>query len=160
VLAILLNHVRLSPGEAIFLSAGQIHAYTKGFGVELMANSDNVLRAGLTPKHVNVPELLRTVDFAAAAVVLVRSDQVREGELAYPVPVQDFAMSRIDLPELGEVELACAGPSLVLCVAGRLTVTAGRERIELTPGGSLFASAGDPITVHGPGTGFRATTGS
>lgn len=160
VLAILLNHIRLAPGEAIFLSAGQIHAYTKGFGVELMANSDNVLRAGLTPKHINVPELLRTVDFAAAAVLPVRTDQIREGELAYPVPVADFAMARVDLPEQGSLELDCAGPSLVLCVAGRLTVVAGDERIELTPGGSLFASAGDPITVHGPGTGFRATTGS
>lgn len=160
VLAILLNHIRLSPGEAIFLSAGQIHAYTKGFGVELMANSDNVLRAGLTPKHINVPELLRTVDFAAAAVVPVCSDQIREGELSYPVPVEDFAMSRIDLPEHGVLDLDCAGPSLVLCVAGRLTVVAGGERIELAPGGSLFASAGDPITVQGRGAGFRATTGS
>lgn len=160
VLAILLNHVRLSPGEAIFLSAGQIHAYTKGFGVELMANSDNVLRAGLTPKHVNVPELLRTVDFAAAAVALVPSAQTRAGEIAYPVPVADFALTRIDLPEDGSLELDCAGPSLVLCVAGRLTVLVGGEDIALSPGGSLFATAGDPITVQGPGTGFRATTGS
>ncbi|MCW2604973.1 MAG: sle [Pseudonocardiales bacterium] len=160
VLAVLLNHVRLQPGQAIFLSAGQIHAYTKGFGVELMANSDNVLRAGLTPKHINVPELLRTVDFEPAAMTPLTSAAIRAGEEAYPVPVEDFALSRVDLPEHGELEMECAGPSLVLCVAGRLTVVAGGESIALTPGGSLFASAGDPITVHGPGTGFRATTGS
>lgn len=160
VLAVLLNHVRLQPGEAIFLSAGQIHSYIKGFGVELMANSDNVLRAGLTPKHINVPELLRTIDFAAAALVPLQSDETRPGELVYPVPVSDFALSRIDLPERASLELDCTGPSLVLCVAGRLRVAVGGEDIELTPGGSLFASAGDPITVQGPGTGFRATTGS
>ena len=159
VLAVLLNHVRLQPGEAIYLAAGQIHAYTKGFGVEIMANSDNVLRAGLTPKHINVPELLRTVDFAAAPVPPLVPEEVGEGELAFPVPVEDFALSRLDVSDTAELRLPCAGPSLVLCVAGALRVTAGEESIELTPGGSLFAAAGEPIVVRGPGAGFRATTG-
>ncbi len=67
VLALLLNHVRLEPGEAIYLGAGNVHAYLRGTGVEIMANSDNVLRCGLTPKHVDVDELLRVTDFSELA---------------------------------------------------------------------------------------------
>lgn len=160
VLAVLLNHVRLQPGEAIFLSAGQIHAYIKGFGVELMANSDNVLRAGLTPKHVNVPELLRTVEFRPAAVKPIVPRPVLAATLDFPVPVEDFALCRVDLDDGESVQLSCEGPSLVLCVAGAVRVEASDESIQLSPGGSLFAAAGDPITVHGPGTAFRATTGA
>ena len=63
--ALLLNRVTLAPGEAIYLPAGNLHAYLSGAGVEMMANSDNVLRGGLTPKHVDVPELLRVLDFDA-----------------------------------------------------------------------------------------------
>ena len=61
--ALLLNRVSLAPGEAIFLPAGNLHTYLHGVGLEVMANSDNVLRGGLTPKHVDVPELLRVLDF-------------------------------------------------------------------------------------------------
>src|SRR6201999_3884389 len=61
--ALLLNRISLAPGETIFLTAGNLHAYLRGVGVEIMANSDNVLRGGLTPKHVDVPELLRVLDF-------------------------------------------------------------------------------------------------
>jgi mannose-6-phosphate isomerase len=160
VLAVLLNHVRLEPGEAIFLAAGQIHAYIKGFGVELMASSDNVLRAGLTPKHINVPELLRTVEFHAAPVTPIEPvGSQGKHAVEFPVPVEDFGICRVDLAEDASTQLECRGPSLVLCVAGEVRVSSGAEAIDLTAGGSLFAAAGEPITVRGPGTVFRATTG-
>lgn len=65
--AILLNHIELNPGEAVFLDAGQLHAYVRGMGVEVMANPDNVLRGGLTPKYVDVPELVKVLKFDALA---------------------------------------------------------------------------------------------
>lgn len=74
IAAMLLNHVRLQPGEALFLGAGIPHAYLSGLGVEIMANSDNVLRCGLTPKHVDVPELLRIVRFEAADPGVLRPE--------------------------------------------------------------------------------------
>ena len=76
---VFLNTVRLQPGEAMLLQAGQLHAYLDGTGVELMANSDNVLRGGLTPKHVDVPELLKVLRFDKLVVSqgpLVEVDQV------------------------------------------------------------------------------------
>ena len=83
--ALLLNRVTLAPGEALFLPAGNLHAYLSGAGVELMANSDNVLRGGLTPKHVDVPELLRVLDFTAAPPpVQPRPAGRRLGPLRHP----------------------------------------------------------------------------
>jgi mannose-6-phosphate isomerase len=167
VLAMLLNHVCLEPGEAIYLAAGQIHAYLSGFGVELMASSDNVLRAGLTPKHVNVPELLRTLDFDDCPVATIRPAQAPGLEQTYPVPVPDFALSRLELGAGESVTLDAAGPSIVVCIEGsaRLHTAAtdssdGGETLELLPGASAFALPGPPIIVQGPCLAFRATTGS
>ena len=86
IAAMLLNHVRLQPGEALFLGAGIPHAYLNGLGVEIMANSDNVLRCGLTPKHVDVPELLRVVRFEASDPGVLRPEAVarRRGALRAP----------------------------------------------------------------------------
>src|SRR5690606_15252997 len=74
IAAMLLNHVRLQPGEALFLGAGVPHAYLDGLAVEIMANSDNVLRCGLTPKHVDVPELLRIVRFESRDAGILRPE--------------------------------------------------------------------------------------
>ena len=84
--SLLLNRVTLHPGEALYLAAGNLHAYLAGVGVELMANSDNVLRGGLTPKHVDVPELMRVLDFNAGDVEVLSGDEVRPGEIVYPDP--------------------------------------------------------------------------
>jgi mannose-6-phosphate isomerase len=67
LVTLLLNHVVMAPGESLFIEAGIVHAYTSGFGVEIMASSDNVLRAGLTPKHIDIPELLQVADFSPVA---------------------------------------------------------------------------------------------
>jgi mannose-6-phosphate isomerase len=150
----LLNHVRLQPGEARYLGAGLPHAYLHGLGVEIMANSDNVLRCGLTPKHVDVPELLRVVRFEAAGPGVLRPEATPRGEEVYETPADEFRLSRHVLPEGGAArELTVATPQILLCTAG--TVRAGEH--ELTPGRSVFVPAGEKAEVSGPGTVFRAT---
>ena len=92
VLALLLNHVRLRPGESIFLGAGNVHAYLRGFGVEILASSDNVLRCGLTPKHIDVAELLKVADFRPLLQPRSPVSVISESVTSYPVPVADFLL--------------------------------------------------------------------
>lgn len=95
IAAMLLNHVQLQPGEAMFLGAGIPHAYLDGLGVELMANSDNVLRCGLTPKHVDVPELLKVTLFEPGDPGILRPEG--NGEEVYETPIDEFRLSRFVL---------------------------------------------------------------
>ncbi|WP_329272587.1 mannose-6-phosphate isomerase, class I [Streptomyces sp. NBC_01451] len=154
IAAMLLNHVRLQPGEALFLGAGIPHAYLNGLGVEIMANSDNVLRCGLTPKHVDVPELLRVVRFEASDPGVLRPEASADGEEVYDTPIDEFRLSRYVLPESGPVrDLTLPTPQILLCTAG--SVRTGD--IELAPGQSVFVPADEKAEVSGPGTVFRAT---
>ncbi|MGW3990461.1 mannose-6-phosphate isomerase, class I [Streptomyces sp. NPDC004830] len=154
IAAMLLNHVRLQPGEALYLGAGVPHAYLDGLGVEIMANSDNVLRCGLTPKHVDVPELLRIVRFHAADPGVLRPEAAPDGEEVYETPIDEFRLSRYVLAEAGGPrDLTRATPQILLCTAG--TVRAGEH--ELAPGRSVFVPAGEKAEVSGSGTLFRAT---
>ncbi|MFE2382412.1 mannose-6-phosphate isomerase, class I [Streptomyces misionensis] len=152
--AMLLNHVRLQPGEALFLGAGVPHAYLSGLGVEIMANSDNVLRCGLTPKHVDVPELLRVVRFEASDPGVLRPEAAPDGEEVYETPTDEFRLSRHVLPEGGTAhDLTRDTPQILLCTAG--AVRAGEY--ELGPGRSVFVPAGEKAEISGAGTVFRAT---
>ncbi|GAB1329293.1 mannose-6-phosphate isomerase, class I [Streptomyces sennicomposti] len=152
--AMLLNHVRLQPGEALFLGAGVPHAYLDGLGVEIMANSNNVLRCGLTPKHVDVPELLRVVRFEAGDPGVLRPEAAPDGEEVYETPIDEFRLSRYLLaPGAAPRDLTLGAPQILLCTAG--AVEAGEHR--LTPGQSVFVPAEDKAVVSGEGTVFRAT---
>ncbi|MFF4061396.1 mannose-6-phosphate isomerase, class I [Streptomyces sp. NPDC001668] len=154
IAAMLLNHVRLQPGEALFLGAGIPHAYLNGLGVEIMANSDNVLRCGLTPKHVDVPELLRIVRFEAADPGVLRPEASPDGEEVYETPIDEFRLSRYVLSEgAAPHDLTRPAPQILLCTAG--SVRAGEH--ELSPGQSVFVPAGEQAEVSGTGTVFRAT---
>ncbi|NJA56500.1 mannose-6-phosphate isomerase, class I [Streptomyces sp. NEAU-H3] len=151
--AMLLNSVRLQPGQALYLGAGVPHAYIHGLGVEIMANSANVLRCGLTPKHVDVPELLRVVRFAATDPGVQRPEAAPDGEEVYATPIDEFRLSRYVLvPDATNPDLTSPGPQVLLCTAGR--VTAGDET--LSPGEAVFVPAGERVTAHGEGTLFRA----
>ncbi|HEX2301486.1 MAG TPA: mannose-6-phosphate isomerase, class I, partial [Pseudonocardiaceae bacterium] len=108
--ALLLNHVVLRPGEAIYMPAGNAHAYLRGVGVELMAASDNVLRGGLTPKHVDVEELLRVLRFEVLDDPVLPARPVTPGVVTWPVPVREFALYRIDLDGRPPVEVPASGP--------------------------------------------------
>ncbi|MGW1782995.1 mannose-6-phosphate isomerase, class I [Streptomyces sp. NPDC002143] len=154
IAAMLLNHVRLQPGEALFLGAGIPHAYLNGLGVEIMANSDNVLRCGLTPKHVDVPELLRIVRFEPGDPGVLRPEAAPDGEEVYDTPIDEFRLSRYVLPAGAPAhDLTLPTPQILLCTAG--TVHTGEH--ELTPGHSVFVPAGEKAEVSGTGTVFRAT---
>ncbi|OAH15560.1 mannose-6-phosphate isomerase, class I [Streptomyces jeddahensis] len=154
IAAMLLNYVQLQPGEALFLGAGVPHAYLGGLGVEIMANSDNVLRCGLTPKHVDVPELLRIVRFEATDPGVLRPEAAPDGEEVYATPIDEFRLSRYVLPEGATPhDLTAPTPQILLCTAG--SVRTGE--FTLAPGQSVFVPAGEKSEVSGSGTVFRAT---
>ncbi|MFC8014184.1 mannose-6-phosphate isomerase, class I [Streptomyces cinereoruber] len=154
VAAMLLHHVRLKPGEALYLGAGVPHAYLDGLGVEIMANSDNVLRCGLTPKHVDVPELLEVVRFDPADPAVLRPEASPSGEEVYETPTDEFRLSRFVRAEgAAPNDLTAPTPQILLAVAGR--PTAGD--LPLAPGESVFVPAGERIQLTGAGTVFRAT---
>lgn len=121
---LLLNLVHLAPGESIYLPAGNLHAYLHGVGVELMGNSDNVLRGGLTGKHLAVDELLRVTDFSVLPVPRCPVQQSGPGpqRFQYQAPFAEFALERIEFP--GEAVLDRGGQGIVLCTAGELTLHA------------------------------------
>ncbi|MFG1694917.1 mannose-6-phosphate isomerase, class I [Nonomuraea sp. NPDC049309] len=156
--ALLLNHVDLAPGQALYLGAGVPHAYLGGIGVEIMANSDNVLRCGLTSKHVDVPELMRVVDFAPTAPHLVEPVQDAPGAYAYRPPAAEFALTRHEPAGEPGQELPGGVPQIVLCVDGETRLG---DDLVLRPGESAFVPAAVPsVTLSGKGTAYRAEPGA
>ncbi|MFI8425782.1 mannose-6-phosphate isomerase, class I [Streptomyces sp. NPDC085479] len=154
IAAMLLHHVRLQPGEALYLGAGVPHAYVSGLGVEIMANSDNVLRCGLTPKHVDVPELLRVVRFEPGDPGVLRPEASATGEEVYETPIDEFRLSRLVRAEgAAPTDLTAPTPQILLATAGH--PKAGE--ITLSPGESVFVPAGERVELTGAGTVFRAT---
>jgi mannose-6-phosphate isomerase len=161
VIALLLNAVHLTPGEAIYLDAGNVHAYLRGTGVEIMANSDNVLRSGLTPKHVDVPELLRIADFTELAEPRCRWREEDVDTRRFLTPVNDFELAVLTPGDGG------TGPAravtrpvdqVLLCTAGSVSVAGAGEEVVLRPGQAVFVPAGVPTGCTGSGTVFQATT--
>jgi mannose-6-phosphate isomerase len=158
--ALMLNLVRLEPGEAIYLPAGNLHAYLEGVGVEIMANSDNVLRGGCTPKHVDVPELLRVLDFRCAPIPPMRARPASNGEEVYETPTEEFRLSRIPLTGGTAVRPERRGAEILLCIEGHARLTSGGGTLEVPRGGSAFVSASDgAYALEGEGVVFRATAG-
>ena len=159
LVALLLNHVRLAPGEAIWMPAGNLHAYLNGAGVEIMAASDNVLRGGLSPKRVDVAELLRILRFEVLDEPILPATPVAPGVLTWRVPVREFALYRIELDGTRPpIPVPAAGPRIVLGVAGQTFVADEHGTpAEVTPGTAAFAPAdAGAITVAGAGTVFVA----
>jgi mannose-6-phosphate isomerase len=156
VVALLLRLVHLVPGEALFLNAGNMHAYLHGVGVEVMAASDNVLRGGLTPKHLDAPELLRVLRFGGAPVPVVHPMAGAPGEQVYLTPSPQFELSRIALA--GQtLEVEVAGPEILLCVEGQVAARSYKTSLPLGRGASAFVPASTAhYTLYGEGVVFRA----
>ncbi|MFD3248583.1 mannose-6-phosphate isomerase [Rahnella aquatilis] len=149
---LLLNVITLQPGEGMFLYAETPHAYLKGVSLEVMANSDNVLRAGLTPKYIDIPELLANLKFnARPASELLTAPVVKGAELNFPIPVEDFAFSIHSLaaePQTLEQDSA----AIVFCIEGQSVLVKNNQTLVLSPGESCFLSATEsPVTVSGNG---------
>ncbi|MFG1608653.1 mannose-6-phosphate isomerase, class I [Actinoplanes sp. NPDC049265] len=162
LVALLLNHVTLQPGEAIWMPAGNLHAYLEGAGVEIMAASDNVLRGGLTPKRVDVDELLRVLRFEVLDDPILPATELAPGVSTWRVPIRDFALYRLELSgSRPPTPVPAEGPRIILGVEGDAFVAEGHGTpVEVTAGTAAFAAAdAGPISVAGTGTVFVAAPG-
>lgn len=137
VLTLLLNHVTLRRGEALFLDAGNIHAYLHGLGVELMGPSDNVLRGGLTPKHVDVPELMQVLDFTPMSAPYLEAEATAENVLSYLPEGTGFALHRLN----GQAQITLPGTCVAIMESGELELSGAHSRRSLNKGQALYLSA-------------------
>jgi mannose-6-phosphate isomerase len=156
VISLMCNHLKLAPGEAVFLPAGNLHAYLSGAGIEVMASSDNVLRGGLTHKHVDLAALIEVLDFTDGRVPILHPVH-GPGGLRYPVPVEDFDLTRCQLDGLSG-SLTTRGPQVLLCTEGTAVLTSADGELVLEKGSSAFVPAGAPLAVRGPAVLYRTTT--
>ncbi|MGR7023779.1 mannose-6-phosphate isomerase, class I [Geodermatophilus sp. URMC 62] len=156
VISLMCNHLKLAPGEAVFLPAGNLHAYLSGAGVEVMASSDNVLRGGLTTKHVDLAALIEVLDFSDGRIPVIHP-VLGPGGLRYPVPVEDFDLTRAQLDEQAG-PFTTRGPQVVLCAEGRAVLAGADDEVVLERGQSAFVPAGVPVAARGPAVLYRATT--
>jgi mannose-6-phosphate isomerase len=157
--ALLMNRITLQPGDALFMPPGNLHAYLRGGGVEIMANSDNVMRGGLTPKYVNVDELLAILDFTPGLRGLITPVEESRGVWRYPTAAPEFALWRIEPEgEPGAVPAPRSG-RVLLVTAGELTATSGTATLDLVSGQSALLTAGEEVVLTGRGTAFVGGAG-
>lgn len=167
VLSLLLNRVSLRRGEVLYLPAGNIHAYLSGLGVELMAASDNVLRGGLTTKHVDVDELLEVLDFTPLAVPYLHADEAAPGVSVFQPDVPDFELVHIEADATPAAsgsavpmrQVAVTGPAIAICTAGGFLVAGASSSVTLKRGESVYITPDEgTLTFAGAGEVFLATT--
>lgn len=154
--ALLLNVLTLAPGEAAFLRAGQLHAYLSGLGVEVMANSDNVLRGGLTTKHVDVPELVKVLDFGTLENPRAEA-AASHGGVEFQLPVDSFAVRVHSLADGETLAIDEDGPAIVLCTSGEVR---DADEFVLSQGNAAWAPASEgevELTAEGAAQVFVAT---
>ncbi|MDO8364036.1 MAG: mannose-6-phosphate isomerase, class I [Actinomycetota bacterium] len=145
VVTLLLNRVQLQPGEALFLGPGNLHAYLYGVGVEIMGASDNVVRGGLTVKHVDVEELLSVLRFEPLPDPVVHPVQESAGRWRYPTPTAPFELWRFDVDQ--QMHHAATGRELLLCTYG--------DTAPLRRGEAAYLQPGEAVLLQGPSTVFR-----
>ncbi|MGN8049763.1 mannose-6-phosphate isomerase, class I [Curtobacterium sp. 22159] len=164
VVSLLMHRVTLAAGEAMYLPAGNIHAYLDGLGIELMAPSDNVLRGGLTPKHVDVAELLRVLDFTAYPAPLLAPEPVDTGVERFAPDGVGFALLRVtgDGRPVGTGSggvLPLHGPSIAICTAGAVTLVGATSATLLRQGESCYITPDEgDVTVEADGGSGLAST--
>jgi mannose-6-phosphate isomerase len=165
VISLLLNRVTLRRGEVLWLPAGNIHAYLSGVGIELMASSDNVLRGGLTPKHIDVPELLRVLDFRPTPVPYLEPARIAPGVEVFAPDVPDFVLTVVDLSaSAGVAGLAWKGDAdsdaIALCVSGSAELSGPAGQFVLNRGEAVYLVGESPLRLAGDGLVFIATAGN
>jgi mannose-6-phosphate isomerase len=158
VISLLINGVAIEAGEALYLPAGNIHAYLKGLGVELMAASDNVLRGGLTPKHIDIPELLSVLDFTPVPVPYLVPSTPSEGVEVFGPAGQDFALVRVAGADL-DAGFGISGPAILIATEGSVTIIGEHGTESLERGQSAYVTPDEgALRFGGSGTLFLATT--
>lgn len=158
LVSVLMNLVSLEPNEALYLPAGNIHAYLSGLGVEVMAASDNVLRGGLTQKPIDVRELTKILDYRELAEPKILARQMAQGLWHYPSPVEDFQVYRVE-PSVNHllVDLELNGSAIAVCTQGEIILsTSQEEALTLKRGQAAFMADSNYFSVSGSGTGFLA----
>ena len=152
----------LAEGEALFVPAGVPHAYLRGLGVEIMAASDNVLRGGLTPKHVDVPELLSVLDASPGRIALLTPVVEAPGVEVFAPPVSDFSLVRVrrnDAAE-GEPRVELLGATIALATRGRPTIVGSTASVALAPGEACLITPDEgAVRIAGTGEVFLARSG-
>jgi mannose-6-phosphate isomerase len=142
----LFNVVNLHPGEAIFQDAGILHAYLEGQNMEIMANSDNVLRGGLTNKHIDVSELMKHVRFEPVVPQVIKGVPGQaKGEEVFPTPVNDFELHRISLKAGEQTTVTANTADIYFVYQGSAEATAGSEHLSLKKGEAMLAKAGTEV---------------
>jgi len=166
VIALLVNRVSLTRGEALYLPAGNIHAYLSGLGVEVMAASDNVLRGGLTPKHIDIDELLAVLDFTPVPPPYLVPIRESPGVSVFRPDVPDFQLIHIEAAAVaGEPvpmrQFTLSGPGIAVCTAGGFLVAGAGASVSLKRGQSVYVTPDEGmLTFAGAGEVFLATTGA
>lgn len=160
--ALLMNRVVIPPGQGIYVPAGHMHAHLRGTGVEIMANSDNVIRGGLTPKHVDVSELIKVVDFDPIDPELTKPDAICAGLLHYPTPCPEFDVWRVETTaDTPAVELPGAGSARVFfLMSGSGTLTGSGDTLQLSQGEAAFVTADERPIFSGAAVGFLSASGT
>jgi mannose-6-phosphate isomerase len=161
VVALLMNLVTLRRGEGLFVPAGVLHAYLDGLGVELMAASDNVLRGGLTPKHVDAAELVSVLDPTPGVPPVIRARAVGDGIRQYDVPVSDFALLAVS-PTAEGITVPLEGPAIAVGTGGAATLTGlgSDASAGLVPGAAVLVTPDEHgVRVTGDGELFIALPG-
>jgi mannose-6-phosphate isomerase len=155
---LMLQHVVLAKGEALFMPAGNIHSYLKGLGVEVMASSNNVLRGGLTQKPIDVPELMQVLDFSPLQDPRVVPVKVATGLTHYPAEVSDFSVYGVDVSGTNMlIDLELRGSMIVVCVSGELEIsTSAQEYQKLSRGQAAFVADARLFSITGSGAGYLA----
>jgi len=157
--ALLLHHVVLGRGEALYLPAGNIHAYLDGVGIELMNASDNVLRGGLTPKHVDVAELASVVERAAGPAPLLAPIELAAGVREYRPedPAASFRLVRLDSEQVVHASVGLKGPAIALCLGGAFSMTGERGEVSISRGQAVLVTPEErELSVTGSGLLFVA----
>ncbi len=145
----LLNLVNLKPGEAIFQDAGILHAYLEGQNVEIMANSDNVLRGGLTPKHIDVHELIKHVLFLPVTPTVIHGKNISAAEKIYETPAPDFELSAIHLAAGQKTRIDARTTEIFIVLNGTAEVTGGEKKMGFKTGEAFAAFAGTALDISG-----------
>ncbi|AXE40090.1 mannose-6-phosphate isomerase, class I [Acidipropionibacterium virtanenii] len=163
LLILLLNHVSIPRGQAVFVRAGTLHSYMEGLGIEIMAASDNVLRGGITPKHIDVDELLKALVFAPVPDPILPAHQLADGSTLLAPGIPDFQLRRITADDgaARQVEVDGATPTIALCLSGSARVTGRLTGGELTAGHAVYLRPGEgAVTLEGAFDVVLASPGS
>jgi mannose-6-phosphate isomerase len=157
--ALLMNRLVMHQSDAVFLPPGNLHAYLRGGGVEIMANSDNVMRGGLTPKHIDIDALLSIVDFRPGFAGFVRPVEESPRVWRYPTPAPEFTLWRIDAGAQPVVLPGAGGGRVILITDGTVTIESPTGDLTLGRGESAFITAVETGHLVGDGTAFLGGPG-